>query len=82
MSNSFDKCESRGRHKLVFQEDSSADNISSAVGYFSCEDCEAVSLNISSDLEIDGKDVALILYNEEQDELRAIDNDRISAGLK
>ena len=80
--NNFNKCKSRGYHKLIFEEDSSISSLSSAVGFLSCEDCGASSSPISSDLEIDEESIALMLYKEEQDELRAIDNDRIGAGLK
>lgn len=76
------KCDLRGYHKLIFEEDSSLNSILSSVGLLVCSECGASSDGISVDLSIKGELISQILYGKLQDDLRAIDDDRISHGLK
>ena len=79
-----DKCLAFDYHNLSFEIDTSQSSVAETVGYLVCE-CGATSENIRVDMFVDSAlDVKIseIEYKEEQDELRAIDDDRIGASLK
>ena len=77
----FKECEEVGGHDLQFEPDGEND-IQKVSGYLFCTQCGATSDGISVNLSIKGESISEILYKEQEDDLRANDDNRISQGLK
>ena len=80
-SGDYKDCRDNGSHKfeiIIGNED-----VSLISFCFECSVCGAYTNETrEQEIYIKGDLIAEIEFKEEQDELRAIDNDRISAGLK
>ena len=80
-SSDYKDCRNNGSHQLEVIIDD--EDVAQVSFWLECSVCRATTNEFhEAELTIDGESISDVEYKEEQDELRAIDDDRIGASLK